>query len=122
MKNRKSIILIVIITLLTAYVIFSKSKSSEEIKSLTAEIEIKSDSLRLLNNKYRDLELRYDTIYNSFEITSNRFKDFRTQLDSVLGLNISSLRRLNRSLDNINGRYKEMAKLDSINDDNFRFE
>jgi len=59
-RNKKiTVILMVVISLVVIYSVFSKSNSLKDIRKLTNEIESKVDSLRDIQSRFDSLEKAY---------------------------------------------------------------
>lgn len=121
MKNKKDLILIALIAILTVYVILSKTQSTKDIKRLTTEIESKSDSLLLINGNYDSLRVKYDTIYSRLKTSSKQFNNFRFELDSITKVNVRNVKTLERMLEQTIERYDNSSKIDTANNDYWRF-
>lgn len=120
MKDRKTIILIVVISLLVVYHVFSRSSSIKEIKRLTAEIETNVDSLQAVKDRYDLLEKDYHRIYEQLDLTKNGLNEFKHNVDSIMNSNIRNARTINESLSVI---IEKQDSFEAVNIDttSFRF-
>lgn len=120
MKDRKTIILIVVISILVIYHVFSRSSSMKEIKSLTDKIETNIDSLRVVQSRYDSLEKDYSRIYDQLNLTRNGLTNFKKDVDSVMHANIRNVNKINESLSDI---IEKQDSFESIHIDttSFRF-
>lgn len=101
MKDRKTIILIVVISVLVVYHVFSRSRSIKEIKSLTDKIETNIDSLKVVHRRYDSLAKDYNRIYDQLNLTRSGLTNFKKDVDSIMHSNIRNVNKINESLSNI---------------------
>lgn len=123
MTNHKItvIALIVIISVLTAYTLISGNNALKEIKKLTLTIDQKADSLRAIQLKYDSLTAKNDDLFKELELTSQHLRNFEQEVDSVLALRMKNIADLNKSLDDIIKKQRDVAKINAT-DSGFRFQ
>ncbi len=120
MKDRKTIILIVVISILVVYHVFSRNSSIKEIKRLTREIETNVDSLKVVHTRYDSLAKDYDKIYEQLKLTRNGLDEFKKNVDSLMHSNINSAKKINSALTTI---IEKQDSFEAVNIDttSFRF-
>jgi len=120
-RNKKTtIILMVVLSLVVIYSVFSKSNSLKDIRKLTIEIESKVDSLKNIQSRYDSLEKAYGKIYQQFYLTKENLNNLHETIDSIMNSNITGASRINKSLKKM---IEDQQKLEIINSDSssFRF-
>lgn len=120
-RNKKiTVILMVVISLVVIYSVFSKSNSLKDIRKLTNEIESKVDSLRDIQSRFDSLEKAYGEIYYRLNLTRENLNNLHGTIDSIMNSNITSASRINNSLKKM---IEEQQKFEKLNFDStsFRF-
>jgi len=120
MKDPKTIILIVVISVLVIYHVFSRNSSIKEIKKLTNEIEMNVDSLKVVQRRYDSLEKDYNKIYEQLSVTRDGLVNFKQDVDSIMHSNISNVNKINESLSEIIERQDSFQAV-NIDTTSFRF-
>lgn len=112
MNNRKIIITVLIITFISLliYTVWSKNSSLEKIKCLTQKIENNVDSLKNVSNRYDSLAVAYNKIYIQLDSTKFKLNVFKSDVDSIMNLRITTVANLNDALKKI----IEEQKLDQL--------
>ncbi len=120
-RNKKiTVILMVVISLVVIYSVFSKSNSLKDIRKLSNEIESKVDSLRDIQSRFDSLEKAYGKIYYRLNLTRENLNNLHGTIDSIMNSNITSASRINNSLKKM---IEEQQKFEKLNFDStsFRF-
>jgi len=120
-RNKKiTIILIVVISLVVIYSVFSKSNSLKDIRKLTNKIESKVDSLRDIQSRFDSLEKAFGEIHQQLHLTKENLNYLHGSIDSIMNSNITSASRINNSLKKL---IEDQQKLEILNSDSssFRF-
>ena len=118
-RNKKiTIILIVVISLVVIYSVFSKSNSLKDIRKLTNEIESKVDSLRDIQSRFDSLEKAFGEIHQQLHLTKENLSYLHGSIDSIMNSNITSASRINNSLKKL---IEDQQKLEILNSDSSSF-
>lgn len=118
-RNKKiTIILIVVISLVVIYSVFSKSNSLKDIRKLTNEIESKVDSLRDIQSRFDSLEKAFGEIHQQLHLTKENLNYLHGSIDSIMNSNITSASRINNSLKKL---IEDQQKLEILNSDSSSF-
>lgn len=120
MKDRKTIILIVVISVLVGYHVFSRNNSIKEIRKLTKEIEINVDSLQVVHSRYDSLAEDYNRIYEQLSVTKDGLSQFKKNVDSIMHSNINSANKINDALSKIIDKQDSFEAI-TIDTTSFRF-
>ena len=120
--NKKVLIAVIaIMVCLVSYPIFSRLSASKKIKALTSEIEHTTQSLQDIKGRYDSLATVYSQVYSQLERTREDFSGFKSGVDSIMSINIRSLRTLNNSLKVISSKYDSIAPLSPTNNSTLIF-
>jgi predicted nuclease with TOPRIM domain len=115
MEKQKLIswIIVAIIGLLTIYIVFSGNQKLKEIKRLTKELQLQTDSLKSISKNYNRLSLKYDSIYTNLKQTRERFGKFCHTTDSISHTTISSVEKIRATLQLLRIEQEYYNKIDT---------
>lgn len=111
-KERKIIIALVVLLLVTAISIFSMGGGShQEMKKITEKLALRADSLAMLQKGYDSIRIRYDSIYTKLDVTRKQLYNYQASVDSIMGSNISSVADLKSSLKDVIDKQPEFTRI-----------
>lgn len=117
-KEKKLVVALVAVLLISVVMYFVQgSGHRQELKRITKELQLRTDSLEKIHANYDSIRIKYDTIAAQLEKTHTQLHYFRRDLDSIMGANISSVANLRSSLERILARRPTFTRIDTINND-----
>ncbi len=98
--------------------------SLKEAKRITKELELRIDTLQIVEEEYKKLEEKYIDLYNEFGKTRMQLSDFRDKLARISESQNASLRNIRNELGNLVEEYDTIdvsIPMDSVSLDSLRF-
>lgn len=109
-----------VLAMFITYHLFSRNNAMKEIKRLTEEIKVNTDSLQAVNIRYDSLLTAYDQIYSDLKSTRADLSGFKQSLEDLMGSNIRSVTQIKRSLDDLVSENEMFFKMDQDSTSSFR--
>lgn len=98
--------------------------SLREAKELTKELEMRIDTLQVVESEYAELEKKYVNLYSEFSITRTQIAQFKTKLSEISKAQNTSLSNIRNELGRLIEAYDTLEMTipsDTVNLDSLRF-